>query len=416
MEEIAKVNSSENNSSTSWCVQLPIYKGNHTFCGLTSFWKPRLSEEIYSLYTYLFPSFGSLFIICELAFLILCKSRLRIFQTKIKRISSCIVLFQILWDFVDFLVDLKLLKQLEFGDLISIQITRNIKVNNAIFAFALLGFFKSFLWFWIFTVADVKENPVRYFEQIKHMIAVFSFTFEDGPEIILEYFYIEKYFTNLVWYVIVRDGIIVLILLVSFGFLVKDCCLESNLNYSCTEHGTEHDTDHGTELGTVHSIEPDTEHSTEHDTDHGTELDAIHSIEPDTEHGTEHDTDHGTELDTVHSIEPDTEHGTEHGTELNTNGYQKRFYIFVCFVLFISLVIKALRVGGALYQYVTGRLYRSCFDVIDGKLIQTPFASGCLREVDYAILVFCCAWAFVFIPALYYGFFYTCKTTVKIYK
>ena len=153
-------------------------------------------------------------------------------------------------------------------------------MNNAIFAFALLGFFKSFLWFWILTVADVKENPVRYFEQIKHMIAVFSFTFEDGPEIILEYFYIEKYLTklNLVWYVIVRDGIIVLILLVSFGFLVKDCCLESNLNYSCTEHGTEHDNDHGTELGTVHSIEPDTEHSTEHDTDHGTELDTVHSI------------------------------------------------------------------------------------------------------------------------------------------
>ena len=188
MEEIAKVNSSENNFSTSWCVQLPIYKGNHIFCGLTSSWKPRISEEKYRVYWWIFSGFFSSFIVIGiLAFMISCLSRVCIFKTKTKPISRYIVLLQIVWDFSDFLIDLTLFKDLEMGDLISIEITRNIKVNNAIFAFALLGFFKTFLWFWILTVADVKENPVRYFEQIKHMIAVFSFTFEDGPEIILEY-------------------------------------------------------------------------------------------------------------------------------------------------------------------------------------------------------------------------------------
>ena len=46
-----------------------------------------------------------------------------------------------------------------------------------------------------------------------------------------------------------------------------------------------------------------------------------------------------------------------------------------------------MRSGGAGYQYLTGKLQRSCFVVKDGLLLQTPFAVGCLREADYAILV-----------------------------
>ena len=46
-----------------------------------------------------------------------------------------------------------------------------------------------------------------------------------------------------------------------------------------------------------------------------------------------------------------------------------------------------LRVGGAGYQYVTGKLRRLCFIVDDGALIQAPFTYGCMREVDYFIIV-----------------------------
>ena len=46
-----------------------------------------------------------------------------------------------------------------------------------------------------------------------------------------------------------------------------------------------------------------------------------------------------------------------------------------------------LRVGGAGCQYVTGKLKRSCFAVNNGALVQTPFSSGCMRDVDYFIIV-----------------------------
>ena len=40
-------------------------------------------------------------------------------------------------------------------------------------------------------------------------------------------------------------------------------------------------------------------------------------------------------------------------------------------------------VRGAGYQYVTGKLRPECLKVVDGKLIQFPFDSRCLREIDW---------------------------------
>ena len=51
-------------------------------------------------------------------------------------------------------------------------------------------------------------------------------------------------------------------------------------------------------------------------------------------------------------------------------------------------LINFLRVGGAGYQYITGKLHPNCLEIVDGVLVQTPFAEGCLREVDYLILLF----------------------------
>ena len=48
-----------------------------------------------------------------------------------------------------------------------------------------------------------------------------------------------------------------------------------------------------------------------------------------------------------------------------------------------------LRVGGAGYQYVTGRLKQGYFHVHDGMLLQNPFSEGCLREVDIILLSSC---------------------------
>ena len=60
-----------------------------------------------------------------------------------------------------------------------------------------------------------------------------------------------------------------------------------------------------------------------------------------------------------------------------------------------------LRVGGAGYQYVTGRLKRGCFHVHDGMLLQNPFSEGCLRGVDYVIIILSCL---LLIPSIVIGY------------
>ena len=57
------------------------------------------------------------------------------------------------------------------------------------------------------------------------------------------------------------------------------------------------------------------------------------------------------------------------------------------FFFFFFGLLFFFRAGGAAYPYVTGKLERSCFAVTNGPLLQTPFAVGCMRKVNYAILV-----------------------------
>ena len=125
-------------------------------------------------------------------------------------------------------------------------------------------------------------------------MALFTFYFEDGSELILEYFFIEKYLTvQPPWYLFAKDVVIALIALyMVFDVLVEDYCR--------------------------------------------------------------------------------AERYTECNISIN--------------VLLIG-TLMFIRVGAAGYQYVTGKLRRACLKVDDMKLVQTPFATGCLREVDYAIIV-----------------------------
>ena len=96
----------------------------------------------------------------------------------------------IIWDAIDVTIDAFLFYQLELEELLNANITCNSNVNNAILAFAVIGTLTMFIWF----ILPIKlyEKPERYFQQIKQIVSVFTFTFEDGPELILEYFYIKK--------------------------------------------------------------------------------------------------------------------------------------------------------------------------------------------------------------------------------
>ena len=67
---------------------------------------------------------------------------------------------------------------------------------------------------------------------MKQITTLFTFAFEDGPELILEYFYIEKYFTkdHLASYLITKGFVVELILLLLFLTYVVTCCNDVKLD------------------------------------------------------------------------------------------------------------------------------------------------------------------------------------------
>ena len=229
---------------------------------------------------------------------------------------------KLLWDAVDVTIDAYLFYQLETGKVIHENIYRNVHVNNAILAFSVLGCLKILFWIRIMgsmmmmEVAGVLEDR-RNARLLSHQKLYFlggTFIFEDGPELILEYFFVEKYMSKqLIWYLFANDIIFCAISL--YTIVESSLFLQSGLS-----------------------------------------------------------------------------------SRLRKSFYKGRYYkVKTCSSVFWYAIINSsslligllwfLRTGGAGYQYITGKLKRSCFAVKNGFLIQTPFTKGCLREVDYIIIV-----------------------------
>ena len=53
----------------------------------------------------------------------------------------------------------------------------------------------------------------------------------------------------------------------------------------------------------------------------------------------------------------------------------------------IACVAAFLRSGAVIYQYFVGKINHGCLAVVAGQLMQKPFARGCMRKIDYTILV-----------------------------
>ena len=343
-------------SNHSSCVDLPIYKNNKTFCGVTELWKPRISNNIaiilcavpsivawlltlfiiYHIKKYLFSIYNDSFEQDTFTSAVKLEDGTQdnlqeetiikpvkdqnsyqkkhwccIYIYKIYLVFTIIILtiLKLLWDALDVTIDTYLFFHLETGKVIHEHVYRNTHVNNAILAFAVLGCFK--ILFWIRIVGGLRGSKKRkYLNHLKEYFVAGTFIFEDGPELILEYFFVEKYMSKqLTWYWFARDIILCLIslytIVISFLFLRSGISMQRKNRHNKLK----------------------------------TKCSRLFEY-------------------TV------------------TNG---------CNVV-IGLLLF-LRAGGAGYQYVTGKLGRSCFAVEDGFLIQTPFTVGCLREVDYVIIV-----------------------------
>eukprot|EP00111_Clytia_hemisphaerica_P001174 TCONS_00003351-protein len=141
-----------------------------------------------------------------------------------------------------------------------------------------------------------EKFDLLHIARMKNMVYVASFIFEDGPELLLEYFYIEKYVTSFTWVLLVKD-----ILLGIFAIITCITTLKFLL--------------------------------------------------------------------------------------YGYNQENRTIVSFICYgILVMAFTLSSLlRVGAACYQYLTKKFNRSCFVVSEGKIVQTPFEQGCMREIDYVI-------------------------------
>ncbi|KAL5250849.1 hypothetical protein ACHWQZ_G016553 [Mnemiopsis leidyi] len=120
----------------------------------------------------------------------------------------------IVWGIVDVLADTFYFYQLERGHLLDSTITRNVHVNNGILVFAVLGaIMASYGGYCYFIVLLMNEDKGSLNDRAKVInwtirAACCKIVFEDAPEMILEYFYVDKYIVEYQpWYLIMKDVI-----------------------------------------------------------------------------------------------------------------------------------------------------------------------------------------------------------------
>ena len=232
------------------------------------------------------------------------------------------------FDCVDVLFDLQYFFKLETktGNLLDNHIMRNKRVNDAILAFAILGFVKIVL-IGLFNGATANETRKRFhklsnsphenskiLEECKEELATMSTSatsltaliFEDGGELFLEYFYVDKYAKS-DWLVLVNSTMMAVVdgLVLIFG--LKEFF---------------------TRLWRVVSKRND---------------------------------------------------------ETSQNDI---IYLFMTFPVQLITISEVLRAVACWEQAYTGIIPEECLVVEDGALIQTPFSSGCLSKIDYGILTF----------------------------
>ena len=128
-------------------------------------------------------------------------------------------------DHADVMVDVYYFVRLDSGDLISRAITRNVFVTYGILTFGILGAIKSTVFAYL--VLEVVKNSYDETANVrshvlKIMAACFKIVVEDGPELLLEYFYVDKYITsNPPWWIIFKDIVTTLLYLLPIIRLVN---------------------------------------------------------------------------------------------------------------------------------------------------------------------------------------------------
>lgn len=161
-------------------------------------------------------------------------------------------LFSILWNIVDVFFDAFYFYKLESGGLIDGRITRNIHVNNSILVFSCLGSLASTIvaLFYLGVVYSYEKEREHHSWTVfaKMLAASTKLLLEDAPELLLEYFFVDKYIVSgsstPPWYLVGKDVITALIYILPLfqiaSSVVKDFKLtrEKKGNFGCFVYTT----------------------------------------------------------------------------------------------------------------------------------------------------------------------------------
>ena len=132
---------------------------------------------------------------------------------------------KVLVDIADVIVDMFYFVRLDRGDLVHGYIMRNVYVNYGILAFGIAGALKSTIFaYLVLEVVNHNDGPVSNVRTnfLEIIAACLKIVTEDGPELVLEYFYVDKYITtNEPWWIICKDVVSALLYLVPIVGLLK---------------------------------------------------------------------------------------------------------------------------------------------------------------------------------------------------
>ena len=319
-------------SSAPFCHDLPfISDGNSTFCGLSKFWRPITDSkflEVIANFCIIFIPLTIYLSIKPCSCLIkywkkCCKEGIdpiyvgwkwhlylcTIKNTKILKLVKFVEIvllttLMLLYNAVDIYLDFKLFFEYSTGRLVDSVIYDNSSLvfYSMIFLLFTGYFFKIFL-MKINIEGWYKNQTSEYtFDSLKLHLSAISLLFEDAPELMLEYFYMEKYIhTDSKWWIVSKDTV--------SGIYAFILCIVNLIG-----------------------------------------LKAVINKE-------------------------------------NKDLVLKIREIIISITVVIFSIASFFRIGGAIYQYQTQEVRKACFKVIEGRIIQTPFATGCLRGIDYVALV-----------------------------
>lgn len=178
------------------CVNLPSIDGNPRFCGVTKEWKPIITKKIATVGYVVSP-----LVTFTIAIIVAMIWRCSYWDSCG---SGCSIILQILWDGFDAGFDCIYFVYFSRNGLMNGEVHLNTSVKIATLVFAVLGALKIFLWIPVSYVLN-EDGEKKWRKKLGNVMFCLTFFIEDGPEIILEYFYFEKYLVDEEWFLLAKD-------------------------------------------------------------------------------------------------------------------------------------------------------------------------------------------------------------------